>query len=90
MATCAHVGEVCLRLNSGHNTIAIFLVDDATGKLALAAWEPTQARQPRFFALSPDGGLLYAANQGSDIIVAFRGDRQGRRPHAKRSDCRDR
>jgi 6-phosphogluconolactonase (cycloisomerase 2 family) len=62
--------------NRGHNTIAIFRVDDATGKLSPVAWEPTQGVQPRFFALSPDGGLLYAANQATDTIVTFRVDRE--------------
>jgi YVTN family beta-propeller protein len=26
---------------------------------------------PRSFAVSPDGGFLYAANQGSDSVVTF-------------------
>jgi 6-phosphogluconolactonase len=39
--------------------------------LTPVAWEPTQGRVPRFFALDPSGGFLYAANQNSDTIVAF-------------------
>jgi DNA-binding beta-propeller fold protein YncE len=34
--------------NRGHNTITIFQVDDATGRLTPVAWEPTQGEQPRF------------------------------------------
>jgi 6-phosphogluconolactonase (cycloisomerase 2 family) len=60
--------------NRGHDTIAIFRVDEATGKLSPIGWEPTQGAQPRNFALSPDGSLLYAANQASDTIVTFRVD----------------
>ena len=51
-------------------------MDAATGKLAPVAWEPTQGTQPRYFALSPDGSLLYAANQATDTIVTFRVDRE--------------
>ena len=57
--------------NRGHDTIAIFAVDDRTGGLSPVGWESTQGRVPRFFALEPAGGYLYAANQDSDTIVAF-------------------
>jgi 6-phosphogluconolactonase (cycloisomerase 2 family) len=70
----APTGKFVYVSNRGHNTIAIFRVDDATGKLSSVAWEPTQGVQPRNFALSPDGTLLYAANQASDTIVTFRVD----------------
>ena len=39
-------------------------------------WEPTQGKTPRFIGLDPAGAMLYAANQDSDTIVAFRVDRQ--------------
>jgi 6-phosphogluconolactonase (cycloisomerase 2 family) len=57
--------------NRGHDSIAIFAVDDATGTLSAVGWESTQGRTPRFFALDPSGAFLYAANQDSDTIVAF-------------------
>ena len=57
--------------NRGHDSIAIFAVDDATGTLSPVGWESTQGRAPRFFALDPTGAFLYAANQNSDTIVAF-------------------
>lgn len=58
--------------NRGHNSIAIFSVDQESGKLTPVGWEPTQGRQPRYFGISPDGSLLYAANQATDTIVTFR------------------
>jgi 6-phosphogluconolactonase len=58
--------------NRGHDSIAIFAIDTATGGLTPVAWESTQGRTPRFFALDPSGGLLYAANQNSDTVVIFR------------------
>ena len=57
--------------NRGHNSIAIFAIDDKSGRLSSVGWEPTQGSTPRFFALDPSGAQLYAANQGTDTIVVF-------------------
>ena len=62
--------------NRGHNSIAIFAVDDATGHISPVGWESTQGSQPRYFGFSPDGSLLYAANQASHTIVTFRVDQE--------------
>lgn len=58
--------------NRGHDSIAIFSVDDASGVLTSIDWEPTQGKTPRFFGLDPSGAFLYAANQDSDTIVCFK------------------
>lgn len=55
--------------NRGHDSIAIYAVDD--GRLSLLGHESTRGKTPRHFALSPDGGFLYALNQDSDTIAAF-------------------
>jgi len=60
--------------NRGHDSIAIFRVDESTGTLSPVGWEPTQGKTPRFIALDPAGAFLYAANQDSDTIVSFRVD----------------
>jgi 6-phosphogluconolactonase (cycloisomerase 2 family) len=57
--------------NRGHNSIAIFAIDDKTGLLSSVGWAPTQGSTPRFFALDPSSAQLYAANQGTDTIVVF-------------------
>jgi 6-phosphogluconolactonase (cycloisomerase 2 family) len=62
--------------NRGHNSIAIFAVDQGTGKLTSVGWESSQGRQPRYFALDPSGSLLYAANQATHTIVTFRVDQE--------------
>jgi 6-phosphogluconolactonase len=62
--------------NRGHDSIAIFRVDESTGVLSPVGWEPTRGKTPRFFALDPSGAFLHAANQDSDTIVAFRVDPQ--------------
>jgi len=61
--------------NRGHDSIAIFAIDQTTGLLTSIGWEPTQGQTPRFFALDPSGDRLYAANQTSDTVVIFDVDR---------------
>ncbi len=64
--------------NRGHDTIAHFPVDAATGMLGAVHCTPCGGNEPRFFALSPGGGTLHVANQGSDTIVSFPLDAAGR------------
>jgi len=58
--------------NRGHDSIAIFAIDQAGGTLTPVGWESTQGRTPRFFCLDPSGTHLYAANQSTDTVVIFR------------------
>ena len=60
--------------NRGHNSIAVFSVNQRSGQLRLLEHESTQGKTPRNFCLSPEGDFLLAANQGSDSIVIFRVD----------------
>lgn len=57
--------------NRGHDSIAIFSIDPASGELAAIGWQSTQGRTPRYFGLDPSGAQLYAANQNSDTVVVF-------------------
>ncbi len=58
--------------NRGHDSIAIFAVDNQTGLLNIVGWQSTQGRTPRYFGLDPSGTHLYAANQNSDTVVSLR------------------
>jgi 6-phosphogluconolactonase len=60
--------------NRGHNSIAMFAVQESTGKLRPLGHQPTQGKTPRNFALDPTGTFLLAENQDSDTIVVFRID----------------
>jgi 6-phosphogluconolactonase len=62
--------------NRGHDSIAIFAIDQSSGRLTIAGHASTQGRTPRSFAIDPTGTFLYAANQESDTIVHFRIDHQ--------------
>jgi 6-phosphogluconolactonase len=57
--------------NRGHDSITMFAVDPATGRLRLLGHRPTEGRTPRNFAISPDGSLLLVANQDSDTVVVM-------------------
>lgn len=67
-------GRFLYASNRGHDSIAIFAIDLASGALTAQGWTPTDGQTPRFFGLDPRGEHLYAANQDSDTIVAFRVD----------------
>jgi 6-phosphogluconolactonase len=57
--------------NRGHNSIAIFTVDPATGRLTAAGHESTRGEIPRNFNLDPSGAYLLAANQETNNVVVF-------------------
>jgi 6-phosphogluconolactonase len=67
-------GKFVYGSNRGHDSIAIFAIDQDTGKVRLVGHEPTQGQTPRNFNVDPTGSLLLAANQASDTIVPFRID----------------
>jgi 6-phosphogluconolactonase len=60
--------------NRGHDTIAVFAIDEKTGRLTPVHHEPTQGSTPRNFGIDPAGRFLLAANQRSDTVVVFRID----------------
>lgn len=62
--------------NRGNDSIAIFGVDESTGKLTPIGHQPTGGKTPRNFGIDPSGRFLLAANQGSDNVVVFRIDEQ--------------
>src|SRR4051812_37520497 len=60
--------------NRGHNSISVFAVDKASGRLAFVANTPTGGRTPRGFGIEPGGAFLLAGNQESDSVSVFRVD----------------
>lgn len=67
-------GKFVYGSNRGHDSLAIFAIDEATGKLTYVGHESTQGKTPRNFAIDPTGSYLLAANQSSDTVVTFRID----------------
>lgn len=62
--------------NRGHDSIAMFKVDDAKGALTFAGTVPSGGKTPRDFAIYPGGDFLLAANQDSNNMVLFKIDGQ--------------
>lgn len=60
--------------NRGHDSLAVFARDPASGILALLEIVPCGGQHPRHFALSPDGTWLVCANMNSDSLTVFRID----------------
>jgi 6-phosphogluconolactonase len=67
-------GKWLFASNRGHDSIAVFSVDSATGKLERAGDYPTGGKEPRHFAIDPTGRFLLAENQNSNSIAVFRID----------------
>lgn len=72
-------GRFLYASNRRHDSIVIYAVDPASGRLAHVGWEPVQGKKPRFFGLDPDATHLYACNEASHTIVEFRIDQQSGR-----------
>jgi 6-phosphogluconolactonase len=67
-------GKWLFASNRGHDSIAVFCVDPATGKLERAGHYSTGGKEPRHFAIDPTGKYLLAENQLSNSIVVFKID----------------
>jgi 6-phosphogluconolactonase len=67
-------GRFVYASNRGHDSLVIYAVDQATGKLSVVGHEPTQGVGPRDFTIDPAGDLLLVANQDTDTVVTFRID----------------
>lgn len=91
-STCAdlHVapsGKFLYASNRGHDSIAIFTIDEADGTLRSIGHEPTRGATPRNFALDDEGSILLAANQDSDSIAVFRIDAGTGKPEYTGVSC---
>jgi 6-phosphogluconolactonase len=64
-------GQFVYGSNRGHDSLAIFAVDEASGLLSAIGHQPTLGQTPRNFTLIDGGARLLVANQGSDSIVLF-------------------
>ena len=76
---CAEVvvhpsGKFVYGSNRGHDSLAIFRVDPATGELTPTGHVPTGGKNPRNFVVDPTGGWVLVENQDSDSIVVFKVD----------------
>jgi 6-phosphogluconolactonase len=64
-------GRFVYASNRGDDSIALFTVDKASGRLTPAGHFATQGKTPRNFEIDPSGSHLLVANQDSGNIVVF-------------------
>lgn len=76
--SCADVhvtpdGKYVYGSNRGHDSLAGFSIDQATGQLTSLGQTPTE-KTPRSFAIDPTGKYVFAAGQGSHRLASYRID----------------
>ncbi len=65
-------GKFIYGSNRGDDSIAVFAVDEASGRLKFVERQSSRGKTPRCFAIDPTGQYLIAADQDSDNVVVFR------------------
>lgn len=67
-------GRFLYASNRGHDSLAVFSIDPATGQLTSLGQTPTE-KTPRSFALIPGGeNFIVAAGEGADSLIVYRRD----------------
>jgi 6-phosphogluconolactonase len=64
-------GRYLYASNRGHNSLALFAIDETTGAVTRKSNFPTHGQTPRCFAITPGGRYLLAANQDANNVVVF-------------------
>ncbi len=64
-------GQHVYASNRGYDSIAIFRVDPATGRLSLQGNIACHGKTPRFFTFAPEGHWMYVLNEDSDTIECW-------------------
>jgi 6-phosphogluconolactonase len=67
-------GRFLYASNRTHDSLAVFAIAADTGRLTLLEIVPSGGKNPRNFALSPDGHWLVCAHQDSFNLTVFRVD----------------
>jgi 6-phosphogluconolactonase len=67
-------GKFLYASNRGHDSIAVFSIDQKTGRLNLVNNFSTEGKTPRNFELDPTGSHLLVANEDTGNIVVFKLD----------------
>ncbi|MBK7999372.1 MAG: lactonase family protein [Verrucomicrobia bacterium] len=68
---CHPSGRFLYGSNRGHDTIAVYAIDQKLGKLSYVENASTKGKTPRSFGIDPTGRWLLAANQSSDTVFVF-------------------
>jgi 6-phosphogluconolactonase len=74
--SCAEIvahpsGRFLYASNRGHDTIAMYAIDEAKGTLTFLGVQPIEGAMPRNFAVDPTGKFLLAGGQNSNTVSVF-------------------
>lgn len=69
-------GKFLYGSNRGHDSIAIFKVNESSGELRFVGHQREGIKTPRNFVVDPTGQFLLVGNQGSGSVVVFRIDQK--------------
>jgi 6-phosphogluconolactonase len=67
-------GKFLYASNRGNDSLAVFAIDQTTGKLTPVEHVPSGGTTPRNFAFDPTGKWIICSNHGSDNAFVFRVD----------------
>ncbi len=67
-------GKFVYGSNRGHNSIAVFSVDQSTGRLTFVEHVSSKGKFPRNFCIDPTGGWMIVANQDTDNVLVYKID----------------
>lgn len=67
-------GRFLYASNRGHDSLVIFEIDPATGRLNLTGHESTRGGHPRNFGIDAGGEYVFVANRDDDHVVLFKRD----------------
>jgi 6-phosphogluconolactonase len=67
-------GKYLYGSNRGHDSIAVFAIDSATGGLTPVENVSTRGSRPSSFAIDPSGRFLFVANVETQNVIEFRID----------------
>jgi len=81
-------GKFVYTSNRGHNSIAIFEINESTGEIKAAGYQGEGVKIPRNFNIDPTGKWMIVANQdGHNIIVYSIDDKTGQlKPTGQRAE----
>ncbi len=67
-------GKFLYASNRGHNSLAIYDIDQKNGKLSLVDIQSVEGDWPRNFLIDPWGDYLFVANRRTNNVVVFKRD----------------
>jgi 6-phosphogluconolactonase len=67
-------GKFVYGSNRGHNSIAVFQIDEKTGKMTAGERQGKGIKVPRNFAIDPTGKWCLVANQDGGTVIVFKID----------------